>query len=131
MILVDSSAFIEFYRPSGSSAVSEAVAASIAADLVAVNGVIQTEIVSFAAGKADFGKLWSDFRAFHWLPLDRAQFDQATHLGAELRSKGITVPATDLIIAASAIDAGAELYHVDAHFDAIAAHSELAATNLL
>ena len=44
LILVDSSAFIEYYRPSGLKAVQTAVAEVIASERVAVNGIIQVEI---------------------------------------------------------------------------------------
>ena len=48
MIVVDSSAWIEFYRSGGDPVVSEAVAAAVANDVVLTNGIIQAEIVSFA-----------------------------------------------------------------------------------
>ena len=72
----------------------------------------------------------ADFTAFHWLELGRAQFDLAADLGFRLRQDGFTVPPTDLVIAASAIDSNATLYHLDAHYDEIARHSALQATNL-
>lgn len=37
-----------------------------------------------------------------------------------LADRGRSVPATDLLIAAAAIGAGCELWHRDAHFEAIA-----------
>ncbi|MDH3405056.1 MAG: PIN domain-containing protein [Acidobacteriota bacterium] len=130
MILVDSSAFIEYYRPSGNPAVRAEVAAAVAADRVAVNGIIQTELLAFASRPVDFEALAGDFRAFHWLELRRTEFDLAADLGFGLRQKGVTVPATDLVIAASAIGAGATLYHLDEHFERIAEHGELATRDL-
>ncbi len=130
MIVVDSSAFIEYYRPSGSPGVRTAVVEAIDADLVAVNGIIQVEICAFAR-ETDQRKLQSDFKVFHWLSLDSDSFDLATQLGVTLRREGITVPATDLIIAASALQARATLYHADTHYDQISRHSNLVAKNLL
>ena len=46
-------------------------------------------------------------------------------MGRELRTLGVTVPATDLIIASSARLAGAELLHFDGHFELIAEHLPL------
>ncbi len=125
MIVVDSSAFIEYYRGSGLPDVQDAVAAAIAADRVAVNGIIQVEICAFASGDSERRQLEADFQAFHWLELRRRDFDLATELGFVLRRQGLTVPATDLMIAASAIRAGARLLHRDAHFDQVARQSEL------
>ena len=70
-------------------------------DEVAVNGLIQVEIVSYAASVAARDRLISDFKAFHWLDLKRADFALASDLGFQLRQGGLTIPATDLIIAAS------------------------------
>ncbi len=125
MIVIDSSAFIEYYRGAGLPDVQDAVAAEIAADEVAVNGIIHVEIRAFAAGDSERRQLEADFQAFHWLELERRDFDLATGIGFELRRQGLTVPATDLIIAASAIRAGVPLLHRDAHFDQVARYSEL------
>lgn len=130
MIVVDSSALIEYYRPSGDSRVRDAVAAAIAADQVAVNGIIRVEILAFAAGEAERRLLAADFEAFHHLELGPPDFDLASQLGFDLRRRGVTVPATDLIIAASAIRAEAHLYHVDGHFDRIGEFADLTATHL-
>ncbi|HEV7787360.1 MAG TPA: hypothetical protein VGQ28_18600, partial [Thermoanaerobaculia bacterium] len=77
----------------------------IEADLVAINGVIQVEVLAFA-DVISYRKLRSDFKIFHWLDLLEPEFDLATEMGFSLRRMAITIPATDLIIAASAIHAG-------------------------
>jgi predicted nucleic acid-binding protein len=97
---------------------------------VAVNGIIRVEILAFAAGEAERRLLAADFEAFHHLDLGPPDFDLACQLGFDLRRRGVTVPATDLIIAASAVRAGAHLLHVDAHFDRIAEISSLSAAHL-
>jgi predicted nucleic acid-binding protein len=130
MILVDSSALIEYYRPSGSPQIRSAVAEVIEEDLVAVNGVIQVVVVAFAPSQASYGKLLSDFKVFHWLDLEEIDFDFATEMGSSLRRNGITLPAPDLIIAASAIRSGAVLFHADSHFDVLSRHSDLKSKNL-
>ncbi len=130
MIVVDSSAFIEYYRPSGLQGARRKVAEAIAADLVAVNGIIRVEILAFAPDERVLKKLTADFDAFHGLDLEPQDFDRATELGFALRRRAITVPTTDLVIAASAIRAQATLYHLDSHFDRIAEHSELRVENL-
>lgn len=126
MIVVDSSALIEYYRPRGDPQVRETVAQAIAADEVAVNGIIRVEILGFAPSEVERRRLASDFEAFHMLPLGEPDFDLACRLGFDARRRGHTVPATDLIIAASALRSGAVLLHVDAHFDRIAEVSALA-----
>jgi predicted nucleic acid-binding protein len=61
--------------------------------------------------------------------LEDEDFDLAAGIGFDLRRLGRTVPSTDLIIAACAIRARAELLHVDDHFADIAKVSALAARN--
>ena len=125
MILADSSALIEYYRPAGEPSVQAAVGDAIAADLLAVNGIIQVEIIGFALHEKERSMLLADFSAFHQLPLEASVFALAADLGFDLRRRGRTVPATDLIIAASAISSKAELLHTDGHFREIAAGSDL------
>ena len=129
MIVADSSALIEYYRRGGSPAVQEAVAAAITEDALAVNGIVFVEVVGFAADDRERRALLASFGAFHRLALEEGDFDLAASIGFDLRRRGRTVPATDLIIAASAIRARAELLHVDDHFDEIAKVSALASRN--
>ena len=129
MIVADSSALIEYYRRGGSPAVQEAVAAAINDDVLAFNGIIFVEVVGFAADERERRALLASFGAFHRLALDDGDFDLAASIGFDLRRRGRTIPATDLIIAACAIRARAELLHVDDHFDEIARVSALASRN--
>lgn len=130
MILVDSSALVEYYRPNGIPEVQAAVTEAIEADAAAVNGIIQVEVLGFASGRDSFDDLLHDFKVFHRIALQEIDFDQATEMGFFLRRRGVTVPATDLIIAASAIRAGAILYHKDGHYDALSRYYALKAKNL-
>jgi predicted nucleic acid-binding protein len=129
MIVADSSALIEYYRRGGLPAVQEAVAAAITEDVLAFNGIIFVEVVGFAADERERQALLASFGAFRRLALDDGDFDLASSIGFDLRRRGRTVPATDLIIAACAIRAQAELLHVDDHFDEIAKVSDLASRN--
>ena len=49
----------------------------------------------------------------------------------DLKIKGVNVPYTDILIAASAIKEKAVLLHADSHFDTIAKHSELKVESLV
>ncbi|HVT58880.1 MAG TPA: PIN domain-containing protein [Thermoanaerobaculia bacterium] len=129
MIVADSSALIEYYRRGGSPAVQEAVAAAITDDALAFNGIIFVEVVGFAADERERRALLASFGAFRRLALEDGDFDLAASIGFDLRRHGRTVPATDLIIAACAIRARAELLHVDDHFADIAMVSDLASRN--
>jgi len=130
MILVDSSAWVYYYRPSGPQRVREIIQEAIASDLVATNGIILVAILSGISNEKDFMAVRSDFKGFHRLTLDDEIYDGASSLGSSLRRRGITIPATDFIIAYLALQAGCTLFHIDTHFDTIASHVSLKARNL-
>ena len=130
MIFFDSSVLIEAYRPGGLAAARAALAEAVALDAVAINGIVRVEVVAYASHDVAFRRLQRDFDAFHQLELTQEDFGLAAEIGFRLRRAGFTIPATDLIIAASALRAGVELYHLDGHFDTVAQHSPLRARNL-
>jgi len=130
MILVDTSVWIYYYRPAGSKKIQEILKEAIINDLVAVNGIIMVEVLSGISRRVDFEEVNSDFNGFHIYPLDNKIFAMASSIGASLRRKGITIPSTDLIIAASAIDNNSTLYHIDNHFTLMAEHTKLKVENM-
>ncbi len=130
MNLVDSSAWISYYRSGGSEKLKNLIKDVISIDHVVVNGVIVVEVLSGISKEGEFQKVRSDFGGFHFESLSDADFFEASALGSSLRRKGVTVPATDLIIATSALKAGHTLYHLDNHFDLIAKHAPLKVRNL-
>ncbi len=125
MILVDSSVWIEYYRSAGDPRYKRWVADAIRQDHVAVNPIIAAEILTFTRDRDQYDAIAADFTAFHWAAVDRAVSLRASDLGYRLRRTGVTVPATDLLVFASALEAGAELMHHDAHFARIAAEAPL------
>ena len=124
MNLIDSSAWIEYYKPSGDKKIKEAVYSSIQNDEAAVNGLIMVEVSGFARDK-DKNSILSDFSAFYSLPLSEDVFLEAVTICSVLRNAGITVPATDGIIAACALKVEAYLIHRDRHFEDISRHFPL------
>ncbi|NOX20371.1 MAG: PIN domain nuclease [Nitrospirae bacterium] len=131
MILVDSSVWISYFRADGSEKIRSIIKDAIYNDLVAVNGIIIVEVLSGISRKNEYEKVKSDFKGFHFLNLSEKDFLDASLIGTNLRKKGITIPPTDLIIAASSINNGAILYHLDKHFDLISKHTKLQCKNLL
>lgn len=129
MILIDSSVWIYYYRSAVAKELKEKVKETIERDLAAINGIIQVEVLSGISRKVDFEKVESDFKGFHFLGLDKDTYKEASMLGSYLRRKGITIPTTDLIVAATAIKAKATIYQIDSHFDIIALHTKLESEN--
>ena len=116
MTLVDSSAWIEYYRKGGRETYKEWVTRAIEQDEAAVNPIIVTEILAFVHTEREFDTVQSDFSSLHWLPLDESEAEIASRLGFRLRRQGVTIPAADLLIFASAVTSRSALIHHDAHF---------------
>lgn len=57
------------------------------------------------------------FEKLPFLQTTRAAWQKAGDLSAGLRRKGITIPLSDLVIAASALQVGAAVYSLDPHFE--------------
>lgn len=105
------------------------MAEAIAADRAAVCGLIAVEVLSFVGDEDLYRDLCEDFSAFHRLPTSEAEYGAAVTLGRAMRARGVAIPATDLVIAATAINHGALLLHADRHFERIAELGELRQSN--
>lgn len=119
MILIDTSAWIEFYRRDGDPFYVDAVASAIKDNTAAVNGLILVELLAFSKSEKEYGILASDLSSFLMIETDTEVYLKAAEIGFKLRRIGITIPATDLIIAASTVESGAQLLHRDRHYQSI------------
>ena len=125
MTLIDSSAWIEYYRREGKEEYKSWISNAIQNNLASINGIIQVEILTFTKTEHEYDAIASDFAGLHYLHLDESVFQKAAKIGFDLRRRGITVPGTDLIIAACALQSNAELMHFDAHYNYIAKYHPL------
>ena len=119
-ILIDSSLWIEYYRPDGRRHRREAVREALAQDRVATSAMILIEVLQGTTTLEAYDALREDSAALHWLEVTRATAERAARMGFDLRRRGEAVPATDLMIAAIALDHECQLWHLDAHFEWIA-----------
>jgi len=87
---------------------------------VVTTGIINLEIISGARTKKDFQRLKDRFNALYLIESDESIWQKACELGFNLRRKGVTVPHTDILIAACALQSGSIIVHADAHFDMMA-----------
>lgn len=119
-VLVDSSIWIDFYRPDGLGNVRAAVTEALAEDAVYTVPLIVAEVVQGAPDEATLKSLLEDFSAFRTVACDHGTGARAARIGYALRREGNPAPATDLLIAAATLEADCELWHRDRHFETIA-----------
>lgn len=118
MYLVDSSVWIEFLRPGGSSAAKKRVRHLMETGSAATCGIVTVEVLRGARRREDFEALAEAFAALPQLTIDESVIARASAWGFDLDRKGRMLPTTDLIIAAAACGR-AVLLHADADFEVI------------
>lgn len=127
MILVDSSAWIEFLRATGSSTHLRVRSALSQGVKLASTDVIVMEILAGARDNDDRDRLRRLLYSVEFLAVDGpVDYEQAAELYRACRARGETPrKLTDCLIATVAIRNGATLLCEDADFAAIARHSPL------
>jgi predicted nucleic acid-binding protein len=127
-LLVDTSAWVEFLRATGSPVNLQLRRALEREDIdVATTDVIVMEILAGARDDGDRDELRALLYGCQFLAVDGpADYEQAAEIYRACRRGGETVrKLTDCLIATVAIRNEAELLHLDADFPAIARHASL------
>lgn len=117
MILVDTSAWIDFFR--GTGAAADAVEAALAEGEAAWCGPIAAELRRGFASAKERARVLPLLDGCHWLPQPEKLWEEAGDLGYVLRRKGLTVKTFDLMIATYALSHDSALLTVDGDFDAM------------
>jgi predicted nucleic acid-binding protein len=124
LILVDSSAWIEFLRNTGST-VSDTVH-ELLAEEIAVCDAVRMEVLAGARDESHLLSLRRLLARAVTIPTVTTDYDDAAALYRRCRRRGETVrKLVDCLIAATAIRACATVLHNDADFDTLARHTEL------
>ena len=127
MILVDTSAWVEYLRGTG-SAVDARVRTAIEDDeLLATAGVVLLELLAGARDERHAHDLHRLLDRCRFLPLEEpSDHEAAASLYRACRRQGVTIRRLpDCLIAAVAIRTGSDVLHDDADFDVIARHAPL------
>lgn len=126
LFLVDTSIWLEVLPPRrGSQDLRERIDGLLAADAIATTGMIRLELLGGTRPQAEWDRLGELLSALHNLPVDEDMWQEAARMGFQLRRQGISVPFTDLLIAAVAMSADSVVMHRDRHFDFITSHLQL------
>ena len=125
MILVDTSAWIEFLRATGDEAHLRLRSALESGTELAATDVIAMELLAGARDDADRDRLRRLVYGLEFLAVEGpGDYEQAAELYRRCRRGGETPRKLgDCLIAAVAIRSGAELLAADADFETIARHT--------
>jgi len=128
MFLIDSSAWIEYFRPKGSLSVKERVREILKKEEAITCGIVTIELLRGAKDQIFFESLKEYLLALPQIPLDEVVLLKAAEWGFLLDPKVKKVPTTDLIIGASAYNR-ATVLHCDSDFELLANRFGLAQEN--
>ncbi|MDZ7674773.1 MAG: PIN domain nuclease [Acidimicrobiales bacterium] len=124
MILIDTSAWIEFLRDTGSPACDEVD--RLLAEDIAICDAIHMEILAGARDDVHLRQLRGLLARATVLPTLAVDYESAAALYRSCRRRGETVrKLIDCLIAATAIRQDVAVLHADADFDALARHTAL------
>lgn len=118
MVIVDTSAWIEFFRRQGDPKVKLAVRALIDEFEATLCGPVELEFLGGALPREkDRLKAW--FNVLPYARNDQKLWRKAADTYATLRGKGVTIPWNDALIATITTEQNCRVYAVDKHFEAM------------
>lgn len=124
MILIDTSAWVEFLRGTGSPA-CDRVEALLDGE-IATCDAIRMEVLAGARDEHHLERLRRLLARASVLPTTRADYDEAAALFRRCRREGSTIRRLiDCLIASVAIRAATPILHNDGDFDVLARHTAL------
>jgi predicted nucleic acid-binding protein len=124
MILVDTSAWVEFLRDTGSPACAR-VDELLGGEILTCDPV-RMEVLAGARDDAHLDNLRRLLARAAVLPVDTVDYEHAARLYRTCRRRGETVRRLlDCLIAATAVRADVPLLHADVDFEVLARHTPL------
>lgn len=115
--LVDTSVWIDFFR--GVPSAKEFLTKQIARDRVFTAGPVLFELLQGIRSSAEREQVKEALLSMNFLEVTPEDWEGAAVISRELRSRGITIPMTDLLLAQLAKTHHLEIISLDPHFDQI------------
>ncbi len=114
---MDTSAWVDYFR--GTSSAAAAVATLVEKGRASICGVIFYELIQGTKSQEEAAQLSAVLSGLHYMEMTPDLWISAGGISAGLRRKGITLPMSDLLIGAMAMEHELEVLTLDDHFDAI------------
>jgi predicted nucleic acid-binding protein len=126
MVLVDTSAWIDFFRGTPSAQAKALETLIVDRANICICGVVMAEILQGIRDNKQFEKTRDLLDTAVFLPMNRETFIRSAQLYRTLRKKGFTVrKPIDCMIAAVAIEHDVPLLHKDKDFQPLEKHCSL------
>lgn len=116
-ILVDTSVWIEFFR--SESQTGAQLESLIPENSVWVCGVVIFELLQGVRSEVEKSKVQGALSGLQYAELPLQLWENAADLSLTLKKKGLTMPLSDILIAAIAIEHNLQIFTLDKHFEQI------------
>lgn len=114
-VLIDTSVWIDYFRKPDSET-GEKVLKHLKRGSLSTCGVIVFEVLQGAADREEFAFLEENLKGLHFLEANEEVFFEAAKISYDLRKHGITLPLSDILIAALAMANHQTIWTKDQHF---------------
>ena len=116
-ILVDTSIWIEFFRPK--SELGRLVEIFLAEDAVCTCGIVMFEVLKGIKSGDEKSKILSIFEILPYAEMTKNLWQRASELSVHLGKKGLNLPNSDIFIATIALEHNLYIFTLDRHFKQI------------
>ncbi len=120
MVLIDTSSWIHFLRPDGDGVVRDRVESALIHGEACWCPLVRLELWNGASRKKEQRILEEFERVIPELPVNGEVWRCSIDLARNARARGVTIPATDILIAACARHHGVAIETADSDFGMIA-----------
>lgn len=118
MVIADTSVWVPFFnRPESDE--KRAMDALIDERRLALVGMVLAELLQGCRTSKETDTILSKLTGLRFLEMGFSTWRRTGELSASLRRKGVTIPLSDIVIAALALEHRCQVYSLDPHFDRI------------
>ena len=118
MVIADTTVWIEFLK-GGDAVCREALRTLIRGEQVALVGIVLAELLQGCRSAKESGEVLHNLAGLSFLETRFSTWRKSGELSAALRRKGITLPLSDVLIAALALEHDCQIFTLDPHFEQI------------
>jgi len=116
-VLVDTSVWIEFFRPN--TAAGNLLESLLSENSAVTCGIVLFELMQGVKSEKEKTVVMNALSGLQYREMNEQLWQKSAEISSTLKKKGLTLPLSDIFIAAIAIDHDLEVFTLDKHFEQI------------
>lgn len=116
-VLVDTSIWIEFFK--SQSKIGDKLESLLKEESVWVCGVVLFELVQGIKSESEKKQITGFLKDLNYIEMTDTLWQKAGELSRSLKTRGVTLPFSDILIAAIALDKNLSVFTLDKYFEHI------------